>query len=53
MGLQIGWQLMAQGQIHPPGQQQVVHGGHQPQAIAVAQLRAGLIQSLNKGWVCA
>ena len=46
MGLQIVWQFMAKGQIHPPGQQQVVHGGHQPQPIAVAQLR-GLEAEIN------
>lgn len=30
------WELMAEHQIHLPRQQQIIHGGHQTQAILMA-----------------
>ena len=37
VGIELSRDLVPQGQVHSPGQQQVIDGGHQPQPNAVAQ----------------
>jgi hypothetical protein len=37
VSFEVVWKLMAEHQIHLPRQQQIVHSGHQTQALLMAQ----------------
>jgi hypothetical protein len=53
MGPHLGIQLMLQQQIHPPGKAQLIHGVHQTQELAVAQLGRLKAEINVRSWLVA
>ena len=51
MSLELDGQLVAQHKIHLPGKAQIIHGVHQPQTIAVAQLRGFQAEVQIRAWL--
>jgi hypothetical protein len=53
MGPHLGIQLMLQQQIYPPGKADLIHGVHQTQELAVAQLGRLKAEINVRSWLMA